>query len=428
MLLTALLAACDPEAGSDGGPPDDGGGMDAGPDAGFDAGFDAGPFDAAGLEPIGIDLQTIELPDVVELMTDSAFLPDATMLVASHDGTVHHLQIGDDAAVELGSFSIADDDLTVSNDCGLLQLAVDPDWTTNHFLWLGHCGADAESVIRRVEFDGTTYDGVVDTSAEILRVPAPVLSYNHSIGQIGLEEDGTLWTLIGDKGTADGQPTDRLLGVMIRIVPNRDPGGSGYVPATGNAFDGTTSDRPEIFAWGLRYGWRGTRDRLGRYWIGDVGEARFEEVDLITGVGENFGWSTCDGPCDPPSAEMMDPLLYWERTDATHRYFVEDPESEPTNRRVVWVGDAYQPDEFDRYHGFLDDRVPFGDVCLGWVRGAWADESGDVVYDEYWAHQPSITSWRQSPDGWVYVTSFGSCDALDVFDPPTLHRVVPRFF
>ncbi|MCB9594021.1 MAG: PQQ-dependent sugar dehydrogenase [Sandaracinaceae bacterium] len=396
-------------------------------DAG-DGGHDAGPFDAAGLDPVGIALTSIALPDDELLLpTASAFLPDGTMLLASHEGTVHHLAIDEDVASRLGSFSIADDDLTVSNDCGLLQIEVDPDWSTNHFVWLGHCGADAESVIRRVEFDGSTYEGVVDTSAEILRVPAPELSYNHSIGQIGFEADGTMWTFVGDKGTQDGQDTTVLLGMMLRVVPSRDPGGSGYTAAAGNAFDGSTADRSEIYASGLRYGWRATQDRLGRFWVGDVGEATYEEVNLVTAVGENFGWGLCEGPCDPPMAGLVDPILSWERRDGAHRYFVEDPASEPTNRRVVWVGDVYRAGSDDRYNGFLDDRVPFGDTCLGWVRGAWADETGAIVYDERWAHQAHITSWEQSPDGYVYVTSFGSCDALDVFDPPTLHRVVPVF-
>ncbi len=427
LALACILASCGPAT-----PPDAGldAGHDAGLDAGHDAGHDAGDagLDAAGLTPVGIAFERLTLPAEVGLPTASAFLPDATMLIASHEGTVHHLAIEGDAARHLGSFSIADADFLQSGDCGLLQLEVDPGWADNHFLWLGHCGADAETMIRRVTFDGATYEGVVDTSAEILRVWQRLNAVNHSVGQLGFEEDGeTMWAFLGDKASAEGQRTNLLLAVLIRVVPSRDPARGGYVPAAGNPFDGSTLDRPETYAWGLRYGWRATRDRLGRIWVGDVGEFEAEEVDLITGPGQNFGWSAYEGPCDPPRADVVDPVLYWRRSDPEHPYFAEHPDTRPSFRRVVWVGEAYRPDAHDRYRGFLDDRIPFGDTCLGWVRGAWADETGAVVHDAPWGHLPHLTSWEQSPDGFMYATVFGSCDALDVFDEAALYRVVPRF-
>ncbi len=412
--LAAVAAACGGSPAGDAGPPDAGLTDAAVPDAGL---AEAGP---------GLAFEEIALPDEVALPTASAFLPDGSMLVATHDGVVHHLAIEGDTARRLGGFSIADADFTQSGDCGLLQLEVDPAWSDNHFLWLGHCGADRETMIRRVTFDGASYDGVADTSAEILRVWQMRLAPNHSVGQLGFEEDGTMWALLGDKASENGQRTNLLLAVLVRIVPSRDPAGSGYVPAAGNAFDGTTIDRPETYAWGLRYGWRATRDRLGRFWIGDVGEATAEEVNLVDRVGLNFGWALCEGPCDPPRPEVVEPLLHWRRDDATHRYFADDPDSRPSFRRVVWVGEAYPGGATDRYDGLLDDRIPFGDACLGWVRGAWADETGRLVADEPWGHLPHVTSWEPAPDGWVYVTAFGSCDALDVFAPPALYRVVPR--
>ncbi|MBX3274507.1 MAG: PQQ-dependent sugar dehydrogenase [Sandaracinaceae bacterium] len=374
-----------------------------------------------------LSFEALSLPSEVILPTASGFLPDGTLLVASHPGTIHHLSLGERDATLLGSFSVVDGDFRNEGDCGVLQLEVDPRWSENHFVWIGHCGANTESLVRRVTFDGTRYDGVDETLVETLRVTGPRVSNNHSVGHIGFEDDGTtMWVVIGDKATETGQRTDRMIGALLRIVPNRDAAGSGYVPAAGNAFDGSTADRPEIYAWGLRYGWRATRDRMGRIWVGDVGEAQWEEIDLIDGVGLNFGWADCDGPCEPAMAGFTDPLLAWRRGDTAHRYFVEDPESEPSTRRVAWVGEAYRPGEDDRYDGFLTDRVPFGDTCLGWVRGAWADATGAVVYDEHWAHLPHITSWEQSPDGYVYVTSFGSCDAFEVFDPPALYRVTLR--
>jgi len=408
------------DAGSDAG-------ADAGLDAGTDAGSDAGPPPDAGPPVVdGIAFSPISLPDAVTGPTASAFLPDGTLLVTSHDGTVHHLRIDDATATEFGSFSIADDDFLNRFDCGLLQVALDPGWATNRFVYLGHCGRETQAVVRRVTFDGATYDGVVDSSVEILRAGGRFESTNHSVGQIGFEDDSTMWVILGDQDNGTAQRTTELIGALLRIVPSRDPTAGGYVPAPGNAFDGTGEDRPELYAWGLRHGWRATRDRLGRYWVGDVGDASAEEVNLVDAVGMNFGWSFCEGPCRAPREGLTDPLLHWSRFDETHPYFDEHPEALDTRSRVVWVGDVHRPDDDDPYEGFLDDRVPFGDACLGWVRGAWANEDGALAYDEAWGHLPHVTSWVQGPDDFMYVTAFGACQSgFTDFSPPALYRVIP---
>ena len=58
---------------------------------------------------------------------------------------------------------------------------------------------------------------------------------------------------IGDKTMADSgpDPTD-LNASLLRIVPNRDPDGSGSTPAAGNPFTDPAMGAPEVYAWGFR--------------------------------------------------------------------------------------------------------------------------------------------------------------------------------
>ena len=53
--------------------------------------------------------------------------------------------------------------------------------------------------------------------------------------------------------------------------------------------------RPEIWAYGFREPWRFSFDALtGDLWVGDVGQDRVEEVDLVR-RGENYGWNVYEG-------------------------------------------------------------------------------------------------------------------------------------
>src|SRR5512139_1954769 len=87
-----------------------------------------------------------------------------------------------------------------------------------------------------------------------------------------------------------GQDLSNIYGKVLRLNPD------GTVPAD-NPFINTTGANPYIYAYGFRNPFRMTFTPNGQLLVGDVGQATWEEVDLVT-AGGNYGWPLAEGPCN----------------------------------------------------------------------------------------------------------------------------------
>lgn len=356
--------------------------------------------------------EPIPLPGV-EDATDFAFLPgtDDELLVLSLTGGVHHLRLDGGGARALGTAQIA---IFRDEGCGLHSLVVDPQFTDNGFVYTTRCVDLRESSLTRHVFKpGAVLEA---GEVEILRVTLDrdPPEYWHRFGSFGFEPDGrTLWVLLGDHFVRENaQDPTTPFGSLLRIVPNRTPEGSGHTAAPGNAFDAGTGD-PRVYAYGLRSPWRGTRDRQGRFFIGDVGEYGREEVNLVSAAGQNFGWPRYEGACTEDCEGLTNPLTSYGRS-SEEPYVFDDPDTIPQTRRAVWVGDVYENPSAQRYYGLFDDRVIFGDFYTGWVRALRVDGEGQRVEDLPVGHLASISAWHTGPDGYMYALTLDG----------TLHRAV----
>ncbi|XP_026769878.3 HHIP-like protein 1 [Pangasianodon hypophthalmus] len=151
---------------------------------------------------------------------------------------------------------------------------------------------------------------MLDHSSErtLLEVVEP--ASNHNGGQLLFGLDGYLYVFIGDGGRAgdpfgkfgNSQNKSTLLGKALRIdVENNDDGAPYSIPSD-NPFLGEKDSKPEIYAYGVRNMWRCSIDRgdpitgqgQGRMFCGDVGQNKFEEVDIIE-KGGNYGWRAKEG-------------------------------------------------------------------------------------------------------------------------------------
>ena len=358
--------------------------------------------------------EPIELVGEPDDLTDFVFLPDGEeMLVMSKVGELYHYRLrgeGDAAPVTaepLGRFQLSN--VSSETDCGAISLVLDNAFEENGWFFVSKCTSRQGSGVYRYRFDAGDYGAIDGSEVLVIEAEEPAAQRAwHNVGSLNMDAQGHLWVPFGDK-TIDwhAQELADNLGAIVRIVPNRDRNGSGYEPALDNPFAGEEDKSADIYAYGVRSPYRAVLDGEGRLWFGDVGSAVAEEINVITRPGQNFGWSNAEGTCQENCADLTDPVFTWDRS-GDHDFIVEDPEAPAINARVATAGLAYDASLHDRYAGLLDDRVIYGDMCVGFLRAArFSDDH--VVSDEYVGHLRTVASLRQSADGYIYALSLGNC-------------------
>ncbi|MEM7153486.1 MAG: PQQ-dependent sugar dehydrogenase [Myxococcota bacterium] len=383
------------------------------------------PTQGAESGPFRLEFDELEVDGSLGLVTDLAFLPGSMeLLVLSLDGRVGHYAVEGDQVNLQGEFTVPGvyNDL----DCGLISIALDPGFADNGLFYVGMCVSQQDSAIHRLQFDASDYAGIGASSAEIMVAGDPEAPRPwHNIGAMGFDDTGALWALFGDKRVSShGQDVESPLSALVRIIPAQQ--GTGHEPAPDNPFVDADSGHPDVYAYGLRSPWRGALDAQGRWFVGDVGANGFEEIDMIDAPAQNLGWALHEGPCESGCEDVVDPLRSWSHDEITD-YMLDDEDVVATNARVAWTAGPYVGGAMDQYGGNLDDRILFGDYCLGYVRSLQVDDQGDVVADEHLGHLALPVAWRQGSDGFLYTATFGRCETLglDPEDPPTsrIYRV-----
>lgn len=238
---------------------------------------------------------------------------DPTLVhVASQDGTVRRLDVRTGASTPVASFA---DRTDAGGERGLLGLAFSP---SGEEMYAHFTDRDGDTVVMAVPYR----DGTADVAAGrvLLTVEQPFA--NHNGGQLAVDADGNLLIALGDGGgggdpLGNAQNRSSLLGKILRIRPAPAGAARPYSIPSDNPFVGSTTTAPEIAFLGLRNPWRFSIDpATGDYWIGDVGQSRFEEIDRVSAgaLGANFGWNVkeANAPFRGSTTDVLtDPVHQW---------------------------------------------------------------------------------------------------------------------
>ena len=204
--------------------------------------------------------------------------------------------------------SLVDDSGT---EMGLLGLAFHPNYAENGYFYVNYTAANPRhSVIERFSVSGNDPEKA-DPESGLILLEYDQPESNHNGGQIAFGPDGYLYIAAGDGGgggddhgeIGNGQDLTQLLGKILRIDVDNSSQERNYAIPEDNPFAGNQNGyREEIYAYGLRNPWRFSFDTdTGWLWAADVGQGRYEEIDIIEN-GKNYGWRIMEGfHCYNPS-------------------------------------------------------------------------------------------------------------------------------
>ena len=290
---------------------------------------------------------------------------------------------------------------------GLLSLAFHPQYASNgrFYVYFTNKSGDIRIVRYTVSTDADVADGA--SGDTVIAIPHPTYS-NHNGGQLQFGPDGKLYAATGDGG-GGGDPNDNaeniavLLGKLLRFDVD---------VASGHAIPSDNPFGSAVWAYGLRNPWRFSFDRqTGDLYIGDVGQGKWEEVNVQTasgglGKGANYGWDVMEG------MHCYEPMTGCDQSGKILPVLEYDHAS---NACTVIGGYVYRSARVPALAG----QYLYADYCAGFVKGFRF--VGGMVTDQ--------RDWTTELSPGQFIQSFGEDARGDVYvmtQAGGLYRIVPK--
>jgi len=212
--------------------------------------------------------------------------------------------------------------ISTGGERGLLGLAFHPAFSSNGRFFIFYTDLRGDLIIARLQAAANTSAVDLSSRRTILRIPHRE-NANHNGGQIAFGPDGYLYIGTGDGGGGGDEPNNaqnrrKLLGKVLRIDIDK---GSKYSIPSKNPFARSKTFRKEIYAYGLRNPYRFSFDKVSkRLFLGDVGQSRFEEINIIKSGG-NYGWRITEGKaCFNPESNcnkkgLVSPVATYDQSE-----------------------------------------------------------------------------------------------------------------
>lgn len=353
---------------------------------------------------------------------------------------------------------------------GLLGVALDPDYESNHRAYFYYSPAGEKSVNRLSRM--ILKDGVLDEDSEIvmLEIPTQRTYCCHSAGYLFFDDAGLLYLSVGDNTNAeeaegyipiDERPgreladdqataanTNDLRGKILRIKPEED--GSYSIPE-GNLFPpGMDRTRPEIYIMGARNPYRFSVDSKKEvlYW-GDIGpDTKVEGEDGLMSYDEFnradqpgfYGWPYFLGNNQAFPYYDFETKVPGPRFDPDHPVNLSPnntglKELPPPQPAFIWygkgssekfpligsggasaaAGPVYYSSDFEgapyQLPDYYDGKLFIYEWMRNWIMAVEFDEEGEMIFMEPFLDHIDFVApvdMTFGPDGALYVLEYGT--------------------
>jgi len=357
-------------------------------------------------------------------------IPDGSkrVIVSEQNGKVHVFPKEAGVTQTKTFVDISPRKTLVQNEEGLLAFAFHPQYKSNGRFYLYYTQQSPKrEVLSEVQVSKDDRDKAdLATERVLLEIPHPY--WNHNGGTAIFGPDGYLYLSQGDGGLGGdphnvGQSGHHLLAKILRLDVNSKTGRLEYGIPKDNPFvakdrQGNVKPdpfdtqpeglRPEIWAYGLRNVWRMSFDKqTGELWAGDVGQDKWEEVDLIV-KGGNYGWSGREGFHDynknvKLSGKALDPVIEYPHNAglAGECKFPDHSPGQSITGGYVYRGKAMPALQGAYIYADFQNGTIWGLKYEGGrvtARGTLSKENGGR----------QIASFAEDADGEIYVLAFDS--------------------
>jgi glucose/arabinose dehydrogenase len=274
----------------------------------------------------------------ITMLTSMVFAPDGRLFFTEKNSGAIRIMNAERDVLDKPFASV--DDLYASWEQGMLGLAIDPEFYSNHYLYVYYTAlvdtqkGDGGKVINRVlRFTDTNNTG---TDAMVIMDNIPASRGYHSGGAMAFGPDGKLYITVGDATEhVFAQDPSIVIGKVLRI--NKD----GTIPQ-----DNPYPNSP-VFTIGHRNMYGIAFDNGGTGLITENGDLLYDEINLIT-KGGNYGFPTLQPANLPPERannSSVKPLrTYWQTIAPTQMIYYQGdavPELKGMFLFGTFTGDIY---------------------------------------------------------------------------------------
>jgi glucose/arabinose dehydrogenase len=321
------------------------------------------------------------------------FAPDGRLFVCQQSGGMRVIENGALLPDPFVTLEVVDLE-NRGDERGLLGIAFDPEFASNHHLYVYYTAKQPQVHNRVSRFTASGNVAMPGSEAVILELDNLGPENDHNGGAIHFGADGKLYIAVGEnKVPSHSQTLTNLLGKVLRI--NSD----GSIPED-NPFYHTASGRNRaIWALGFRNPFTfAVQPGTGRIFINDVGGNLQEEINELVS-GANYGWPTCEGPCAPANPGFRNPV---------HSYAHA---ASGLGRKCISGGAFYNPPT-PQFPSTYRGAYFFADFVDGTIRRLDPNNVSQAAPFATGVNRP--VDLKVGPDGRLYYLAFGDGSVMAI--------------